>query len=281
MQKIGIFFNPLFPKKSDIFEILSDESLLRDFSFFSLLEQINYMPSFVKDYHDERLDAILVFGGDGTILKAVKFALDTNAPLLGINLGKLGFLTDINLSELLAALKSIKEKKFRIQQRILIDVSLRRKKKIIFVAQALNDAVIYKGPASRLIDVRLMYDNRYALEARCDGFIVSTPTGSTAYSLSAGGPIMYPEMEALIVTPLNPHVLSVRPMVFSVREKINVKIIKSEDDALLQIDGENLHVLLEGDEILIESAQKKIGFIKLTNKTFYQILRKKLHLGRM
>jgi len=281
MQHIGVFINPMYAKKEDIFSRLEKLAFRKDIALFGLPEQITFLPEYVSAYRGSTLNIILVFGGDGTVLRAINFSLLAKAPLLGVNLGKLGFLTDITLNELDKAIACLKENKYKIQNRMLIKISIRRKGKTIKSTLALNDAVAYKGLTSRLINVRIYYNGRFALETRCDGVIASTPTGSTAYSLSAGGPIIYPEMETIIVTPLNPHVLSVRPMVFSPREIIMFKITSSSEEAILQVDGENVFSLQEMDEIIIQAADQKIGFVKLTNKTFYQILRKKLHLGKL
>jgi len=118
------------------------------------------------------------------------------------------------------------------------------------------------------------------MDARCDGILAATPTGSTAYSLSAGGPIISPLMDAIVINPLNPHILSIRPMVFSASDVLHFQLKTASEDCILQLDGKNDHILKEGDEITVTAASRKIKFIKLTNKTFFQILRKKLHMGR-
>ena len=281
MRDFGVFFNPNYRKKEEVFHTIKKLHSESNFEFYALKKQMHFMPDFIKEKADKKIDSILTFGGDGTILRAVDFALQCDAPLLGINLGKLGFLSDIDLPELKSALKKLTVNDFKIQKRMLLHITLRRGRKDIYKAVALNDAIVYKGSVARLIDVRLYYNKLFALETRCDGVIASTPTGSTAYSLSAGGPILFPEMEAIIVAPLNPHVLSVRPMVFSSQETITFKVVNALQKAILQIDGENVEELQDNDRIVVKNAEKKIGFIKLTNKTFYQILRKKLHLGKI
>ena len=228
-----------------------------------------------------QLDAILVFGGDGTMLRARSFSLDYDAPLLGINLGQLGFLSEGALSELEAHLTCLMTKKYRVQERMLLKVIVQRNGVNIFKDRVLNDAVIYKGLVPKLIEIKLSENKRFVLEARCDGMIVATPTGSTAYSLAAGGPILSPLMDAIIVTPLNPHILSVRPMVFAGDATIQLNIHTTHNETILQGDGENCLTLQDNDFISITQSRRKIKFIKLSKRTFYQILRKKLHMGKV
>jgi len=281
MKNFGIFFNPNYNDKEPIFQLL--KRLHKDLNFFRLADQQEFLPDFIPLFNKlkhGKLDCILSFGGDGTFLRSVKYSLDTNAPLLGINLGKLGFLSESSQTELEKSIEDLKKNKFKIQKRMLLKASLKRNKKIIYTSIALNDAVIYKGETPKLIDLRFYANRRFVLNTRCDGIIVSTPTGSTAYSLSAGGPLISPVMEAFVVTPLNPHILSVRPMVFPSQDILSFKLIINEGASLLQLDGINSHDLLPNDEIFITSASQKVSFIKLTNKTFFQILRKKIHMGK-
>ena len=283
MNKFGIFINPLHENTQPVFSLLKKLHKNYNLHLYKLTSQKNFLPDFVEciDVQShQKLDCILVFGGDGTILRAVDFSLQTKAPLLGINIGKLGFLSESTLSNLEKSIENLEKNKFKVQERLLIKVILKRSSKVIFSSLALNDAVIYKGKDPKLMDVSFFANRRLVVETRCDGIIASTPTGSTAYSLSAGGPILSPLMEAFVVAPLNPHVLTVRPMVFSAKDNLLFKIIKTNEESVLQLDGKNSFSLESGDEISVSAANKKVNFIKLSNKTFYQILRKKLHMGR-
>ena len=283
MKNFGIFFNPHYFDKESIFLLLKDLYQKKDLNFFKTVDQKDFIPDFVKclsNNEPDKLDCILVFGGDGTILKALDFALQTKSPILGINLGKLGFLTESKTIELEKTIDDLQKNKFKIQSRMLLKVLLKRHRKVIYSSLALNDSVIYKGQAPKLIDIRVYSNRRFVVETRCDGIIAATPTGSTAYSLSAGGPILSPVMDAIIVSPLNPHILSVRPMVFSNEDIISFKIKETYYETILQLDGRNSHTLAADDEIIVTSAAQKVDFIKLSNKTFFQILRKKLHMGK-
>ena len=283
MENFGVILNPLYFDKKIVFDLLKYLHDKKGLNFFKIPEQEELLPDFIENYDNcknVRLDCILSFGGDGTLLRTVGFSLKTNAPLLGINIGKLGFLSESSLAELEKSIDDLKKNKYKVQARMLIKAVLKRNGKDIFSSLALNDAVINKGRSPRLIDVSVSSNRRFVVETRCDGIIASTPTGSTAYSLSAGGPIISPLMDAIVVSPLNPHVLTVRPMVFSAKDIIRFKLITSNEKSILQLDGQNSHMLEDGDEIIITAASKKVNFIKLSNRTFFQILRKKFHMGR-
>lgn len=196
-------------------------------------------------------------------------------------MGILGFLTDGKISDLLSSLQNLLKGKYQIEKRMLIDVTVYRNKEKIVDMPALNDAVIYKGELSKLITIRLFANNRNVYKARCDGIIISTPTGSTAYSMSAGGPIISPDMEAIVVNSLSPHVLSIRPMVFNAANTLQFRLEEPHSSTVLQVDGINVMQLMPKDKVVIKRSAKKIRFIKLSHKTFYQILRSKLNMGKI
>ncbi|MBN2460844.1 MAG: NAD(+)/NADH kinase [Candidatus Cloacimonetes bacterium] len=283
MKNFGILFNPNYQEKERIFKLLQDLHRSKNLEFFKIPEQSEFLPKFIKtidNMEKSKIDCILTFGGDGTFLRAINFSLKANAPLLGINLGQLGFLSESNLKELEKSIDDLKNNKFKIQERMLLRVQIKRDGKQVFLASALNDAVIHRGQAPKLIDIYISSNRRFVVETRCDGIIASTPTGSTAYNLSAGGPIISPLMEAIVLTPLNPHVLTVRPMVFSAADTIRFMIKQTQSECLLQMDGRNSYNLRNQDEVIVSSSPQKVKFIKLSNKTFFQILRKKFHLGQ-
>ncbi len=283
MKNFGIYFNPNYTDKKTVFNLLEKLHKTKELSFYKFSEQKDFLPDFIScidDHHKIHLDCILSFGGDGTFLRAVSFSLKMKTPLLGINLGKLGFLSESSIAELEKSIDELKNNKFKVQKRMLLKTVLKRKGKTIFSSLALNDAVIYKGITPKLIDIKFYCNRRFVVDTRCDGIIVSTPTGSTAYSLSAGGPILSPVMDAIVVAPINPHILSIRPMVFSLKDIISFRIRSLNGNSILQLDGKNSYTLQECDEVIVTGASQKVSFIKLTNKTFYQILRKKFYMGR-
>ncbi len=285
MKNFAIFINPGFVDKPAIFKLLKDLAAENHIYFHGIREQQDLLPEEIGIIDLEnpaapKIDCILVFGGDGTILRAKDLALRSGAPILGINLGYLGFLSETTMGELKSSIRDLLKQKYRLLPRMLLNCILRRNGEIIFKGLALNDAVIYKADTPRLIHVRIFSGGRFVFDTRCDGVIASTPTGSTAYSLAAGGPILAPELRAIVLSPLNPHLLTIRPMVFSAREKILMRVHGLEVPASLQLDGVNCSPLEENDEVLITAAKQQVHFIKLSNRTFYQILRRKMHLGK-
>ncbi|MBM4398860.1 MAG: NAD(+)/NADH kinase [Candidatus Cloacimonetes bacterium] len=285
MKNFGLFIHPSYVKKENLFQVISDLQTEHNLKFYGFSSQKQHLPSILAGIIDEqditqKLDCILVLGGDGTILRAKDFALITKAPVLGINLGYLGFLSESTLSDLRKSIKDLLKNKYKLQQRMLLSVQLKHKNTIVYQGLALNDAVVYKADSPRLIHIRMYNSGRFMIDTRCDGVIASTPTGSTAYSLSAGGPILSPVMKAIVISPLNPHILSIRPMVFPDSDKLMFKVYDLDNPARLQIDGINVHEILDGDEMTVTASKKQVQFIKLTNRTFYKILRNKLHLGK-
>jgi len=286
MKHFGVFLNPNFAHKNEVHDILLSMHATKDILFYGLQEQKAILPPFINCdtdliYGKPKLVCILVFGGDGTIMRAKQMALDTGAPILGINIGNLGFLSESTLKDVKKSMESLFKNHFEIQTRMLLEIKLKRKGKVIASGLALNDAVIYKAITPRLIEIRVYSDRRLVIDARCDGIVASTPTGSTAYSLSAGGPILSPLMDAIVVSPLNPHILATRPIVFPASDTLSFKMMEIYQMAVLQIDGQNVHDLENGDEVFITAAKQKISFIKLSKQTFYQILRKKMHMGKL
>jgi len=294
MRNFAVFINPGFAGKDEIFTLLfrlREEDKAQNTSgkylrFFGDCSQTEILrePVQIVDFETtdefQPIDCILVFGGDGTILKAKELALKTSAPILGINLGYLGFLSESTLPEISASIRDLVAGKYKILSRMLITCTLKRGNVIIHQSEALNDAVVYKGENPGLINARIFAGGRYVFDARCDGMVVSTPTGSTAYSLSAGGPILAPQMRAMVLSPLNPHLLTIRPMVFPAEEKILLKIYKLSQPAWLQMDGSNVCPVEDQDEIHISASPREVKFIKLSKRTFYRILRNKMHLGK-
>ncbi|PKN72713.1 MAG: NAD(+) kinase [Candidatus Cloacimonetes bacterium HGW-Cloacimonetes-3] len=288
MKNFAICINPDISDKQSIFSLLESLREGGEINFYSAIAGQALIPGIIKPLPQRNgrhpvcpnIDCILVFGGDGTILRAKQLALDTGAPILGINLGYLGFLSESVLPEIASSMQNLKLGKYKLLHRMLINCQLKRNGQVIFKGLALNDAVIYKANSPGLIHVRIKASGRYVFDTRCDGVVACTPTGSTAYSLSAGGPILAPQMKAIVLSPLNPHILSIRPMVFPSSERLMMKIHGLQQTAMLQIDGENSCPIMEGDEIHVTASERSVPFIKLSNRTFYQILRNKLHLGK-
>ncbi|HOD59308.1 MAG: NAD(+)/NADH kinase [Candidatus Cloacimonetes bacterium] len=283
MKNFVIYINQAYKDKTAIYELLEELKSEDHLNFYGIPEQQDILPPDIHILQNDKtpqIDCVLAFGGDGTILRAKKIALKTRAPILGINIGYLGFLSETTLGELKSSLRDLLNKKYRLQERMLIQCQLRRNGTIIYKDLALNDAVACKAEMPKLIGVRIFNNRRFVFDTRCDGVIVSTPTGSTAYSLAAGGPILSPEMKAMVLSPLNPHLLTVRSMVFPSTDHLLLRVHNLEAPATLQIDGVNCSPIEENDEVVITAAKQTVQFVKLSNRTFYQILRRKLHLGK-
>lgn len=225
-----------------------------------------------------RVDAVIVLGGDGTLLHATRLFGANGVPLIGINLGSLGFLTEVKLDEMYAALECLLSGKYEIEERMLLSVEVVRDGVVVSQYLALNDAVINKGALARIIDLEVSVGAQPVLHTRSDGLIIATPTGSTAYSLSAGGPILYPTLEAVIIAPICPHSLTNRPLVIPERLKLEVCLRRGQD-VMLTVDGQVGMPLLQNDSLRIQRAQETLKLLLPFGNSFFKLLREKLRWG--
>jgi NAD+ kinase len=226
-----------------------------------------------------RSDLLVVLGGDGTLLSAARLVADRPVPILAVNLGGLGFLTTVPLDDLYEILDEVFSGKSKISERVMLEAQIVRGGSIIRRQIALNDAVLNKAALARIMDVELRVDGEYVTTYKADGLILSTPTGSTAYSLSAGGPIVHPAVEAFVVTPICPHTLTNRPLVIPDAAQIEIDF-QSEDAAVfLTLDGQIGIELTRGDRIVVRKAPEKLRLVLPSKKTYYQVLRSKLKWG--
>ena len=225
-----------------------------------------------------KADLILVFGGDGTFLNAIHKFFKAKGFFAGVKLeGTLGFLTEFSPEKLLKTLTRFFEGKFEINSRIILKSEIYRKGKLFKKIYALNEAVISQSNIARLFEIDFSVNRKRLATFHSDGAIISTPTGSTAYSLSAGGPILDPEIEALVLTPINPHLLAVRPLVLPATEKIRAKV--SVPNLILTIDGQHNFKLKLGDEVVFQKSKWSLKLIHKKNRNHFEILRKKLNWG--
>lgn len=234
----------------------------------------DYPEDMAKDL--EKLDLILVLGGDGTLLNTARLAAPFQIPILGINMGYLGFLTEVDLETLFFSLERLVAGEYRLEERMMLRCELKRKGNLIDEFLALNDIVVAKGPFSRMILFDTYVNDQYIDTYSADGIIVSTPTGSTAYSLSAGGPIVFPEMELMLITPICPHTLYSRPMVIGADNNIRIVLKSDSEDVMLTVDGQHGYKLVRWDEIIIKKSSLHTKLVRLNSKTFADILRSKL-----
>jgi NAD+ kinase len=224
-------------------------------------------------------DLLLVLGGDGTLLAAARVAAPRGIPILPINMGSLGFLTSFRLEELYPALEEILAGRLTISERVMLHAELQRGDKILDKQTVVNEVVINKGALARMIELELSIDKDFVCRYRADGLIVASPTGSTAYSLSAGGPIVHPSVESFIITPICPHTLSDRPVVVGDTSIIEVKLSAGTESVFLTLDGQKGIPLQATDRVRISRAQQLLKLIQTPNKSYFEILRNKLKWG--
>jgi NAD+ kinase len=223
-----------------------------------------------------KVDLLLVLGGDGTLLRVAREIAGSRTPLLGINIGGLGFLTAVSSSKMAEALKQVWNGEFNYETRSLIHATGRANGRIINQS-ALNDIVISRGIASRLIELEVRVDGNLLTSYRCDGLILSSPTGSTAYSLAAGGAVVFPTAEVLCLTPICPHTLSNRSLILPLSAEIEITVISPKPATILSTDGQMVSELSTNDVITVRRSHRSVHLMHLAGSSFCETLRKKLH----
>lgn len=224
-------------------------------------------------------DLVLVLGGDGTLLAAARYVHTRNVPILAVNLGSLGFLTAVTIGELYDSLELILSEKHEVDCRKMLQIQVIRSGLIGETYHALNDAVINKAAISRILDFEAYVDGKFLSRFKADGLIVSTPTGSTAYSLAAGGPIVYPSVESFIITPICPHTLTNRPVVVPDKSRIEIVVKSEAESVFLTVDGQLGLALHHEDRIVCDLSPHKIQLVRPPHKEFFEVLRSKLKWG--
>jgi NAD+ kinase len=226
-----------------------------------------------------KVDLLIVLGGDGTLLAAARAVHGHKIPILAVNLGGLGFLTSVTLDELYPVLESVLEGKHRTSERMMLDAEIIHYSKPAETQCALNDAVANKAALARMLDFDVAVDGNHVGRYRADGLIVATPTGSTAYSLAAGGPIIHPALDAFVITPICPHMLTNRPLVVPDIAKVELDFIEIGDPVFLTLDGQIGFQLEPRDRVVITKSKSKVQFVSPPRLTYYEILRSKLRWG--
>jgi NAD+ kinase len=223
-----------------------------------------------------RVDLLLVFGGDGTLLRAAREIAGSRTPILGVNIGSLGFLTATACDQLPSALQQVWRGQFTYESRALIQATGVCSKRGVDLS-ALNDIVVSRGIASRLIELGVRVDGDPLTRYRCDGLIFSTPTGSTAYSLAAGGAVAFPTAQVIEITPICPHTLSNRSLILPLSARIEVKVVSLKPATILSADGQVVSELAAGDLITIRRSRRSVRLVHLASSSFCETLRRKLH----
>ena len=274
MKNIGINVNTEKDFNEDILNFITNtiENIITD-SKITIFKDSKGL----HNIKSNKLDFIISLGGDGTLLGTAREVANYNIPILGVNIGNLGFLTEVVSTDFAYAIKNIKEEKFKIEDRIILNCQIENAKELKNYV-GLNDIVIAKGTLARMAKYEIYIDDKYYASFTADGVIISTPTGSTAYSLSAGGPIMYPTLKLMSITPICPHSLGVRTMVVDGYSKINVAIKRKFESVFLTVDGQQSYELKDNDKIEVTMSPLKCSLIKLDNYDYFDILRRKITL---
>lgn len=283
IRRVGIIAKPKLGTVTAVVNQLTEWLAIRDIEVILDLETAAIIGEKEKGLSKSEVpslcDLIIVLGGDGTLLSVAR-AMDSNmVPILAVNFGSLGFLTEITLEETFPTLESILAGKATTQTRIMIDVTVIREGEGFASYRALNDAVLTKGALARIIDIDVRIDNQFVATYKADGLIVGTPTGSTAYALSAGGPVVFPTLEAMLVTPIASHTLTFRSLVVPDAVTIEMSLKATQESVYLTVDGQVGLALKGEDRILVRKSSSTIQLVESANKNFFDILRQKLKWG--
>jgi NAD+ kinase len=263
----------LRPKKIEVYIEEEMGNLLSPSCFGPCLNSVERkeLPSHVE--------MMIVLGGDGTLLSVARQVWNRDIPILGVNLGGLGFLTEISLEELHGILERVIQGDFKTDERDVLNAAVIRKGERIVEFTVLNDAVINKGALARIIDLEISINGEYLTTFQSDGLIISTPTGSTAYNLSAGGPIVYPSLHTLVITPICPHTLTNRPIVFPDDVEVRALLESKQQEVILTLDGQQGFPLEFEDVVELRKAEGRILLIKSPHRNYFELLREKLKWG--
>lgn len=233
-----------------------------------------------QDKLAESVDLILVLGGDGTMIATARTIGDHEVPVLGVNYGGLGYLAEFRIEELYTALESILSNNYRLDKRVMLHVGLQRGDEMVTTNRVLNDVVINKSALARIIEIEAFLNQQYVNSFRADGLIISTPTGSTAYNLSAGGPVVFPSMNAIVITPICPFTLSNRPIVVPDDAVIELRLKTDQEEVALTLDGQVGVPLKVDDRVVIRKSRTTFNLIQPSNRNYFDVLRDKLRWGR-
>jgi NAD+ kinase len=274
------------PQKPDLAPVLSELVLwMRARGIEPMLDPVsgNYLQTARivprQEMADHNPELAIVLGGDGTLLAAARVFAKSKVPILSVNLGSLGFLTEVRLSELFTNLEGWTCGACHIDARAMLHVDIIREGQVFRYYDALNDIVVSKGAIARMGDFRVLLGEQLAMSFRADGVIVSTPTGSTAYNLAANGPIMSPDVDAMIVTPICPHLLTIRPMVVHGDAEINLSVVGVPDQTFMTVDGQEAIEVQVGDTLRCIRSEHTVQLVRLRTDGFFDVLRQKLKWG--
>jgi NAD+ kinase len=282
IKKIGIVANIEKEKISDhIWSIKKwlEERGVQVFLEMEISRKIDSSGGLAWNNLARKSELVVALGGDGTMLRAAHYLAGHRVPLLGINLGSFGYLTEVNLNEIHSTLELIIGGKFLTEKRMMLDVSIKRGKNITHAGSVLNDVVINRGDLSRMNELEMEVNGSYLTTYKGDGLIVSTPTGSTAYSLSAGGPIVFPGNDLIIVNPICPHTLTNRPIIFSEHSSLKITLWSKDKGAMLTLDGQEAYRIKSGELVTVRKSKHSTMLVLSPYRSYGEILRSKLGWG--
>jgi len=282
IQKVGIIANSSKESAVDYTCRLSEWLLKKGLEVFldeEIADKAGIIPGISRKELASLVDIIVVFGGDGTLLMASRSVRGLDVPIVGVNLGGFGFMTVVNLNEMFSTMEFILKGDYKTSKRMMLDAILEGEDEQEIEHSALNDIVISRGDLFRMINLETFVDDKYLTTYKADGLIISTPTGSTAYSLSAGGPIVLPDLNSIIVNPICPHTLTNRPIVLSPDSVVRVVLGPKERNATATFDGQVSVVMKSGDAIKINKSSDYINLIDSPHHDYLEILRTKLGWG--
>lgn len=282
MKRIGIYAKRNHPGAviiaREIFAWLHERGI-EVFLDQPLADEMGNSPGYPGGSIPTMVNLIIVLGGDGTLISVARLVGDLPIPVLGVNLGSLGFLTEITLGEVYPVLELIMKGEFTVSSRMMLDAVVRRDGREIGRHRVLNDVVINKGALARIIDMEAWVDDSYLTTFKADGLIIASPTGSTAYNLAAGGPIVYPGLQCLVISPICPHMLTNRPIIVSDASVIRIEVKFQDEDVVFTADGQVGMPLKGGDVVEVRKARGSTLLVKSPTKDYFEVLRTKLRWG--
>jgi NAD+ kinase len=270
MKKFGIIAHPKRASATRTAKLITDWFTEKDIEY-QVINDLSKSSSF------DGLDCVLSLGGDGTMLSSIRRAGHHGIPVFGVNVGRLGFLTEILPEDIISALEKLKNDEYYIDERMVLEAEVEGIEAGRFLA--LNDVVLDHGGSTRLIKLDLYQGEHFVCPYNADGLIISTPTGSTAYNLATGGPVIHPHLGAIIASPICPHSLTLRPIIFDDQSKLTVEVASDDIDVRLTVDGQISCVLEHGAKIHVSKAPHNIKLVRIEPYSFFEILRTKLHWG--
>ena len=282
IKKIGIIANVEKEKSRECTIQLRDWALKRGIEVFfeeGIADKIGVDKGLDRRALASGVDLLIVLGGDGTILRTVRFVSEYDIPIVGINLGEFGYLTEVNLNEMYSALELIVKGEYQTDKRMMLDITIKLGEETIRQQSILNDVVITRGNLSRILNLETTVNEGYLTTFRADGIIISTPTGSTAYNLSAGGPIVFPEQDSFIINPICPFTLTNRPIIIPDGAEIKVILWTKGQGATLTLDGQVSYTMRSGDSILVKKSLYVTNLVSSPHRDYMEILRTKLGWG--